>query len=465
MCAVHIHSTESKLPSSLKTLPGSRPLALSSSRPTWVRWQIMALLTALSMLTYLDRLNLSIAGRNIQRDYAFSNQTMGWIFSAFILGYALFQIPGGLLGDRYGSHRILTLTIVCWSVLTAMTAIAPRLPWTAWLGVSWSFAIVRFLIGVGEAASLPNANKIVSNWIGHGHRGKGSSFTLIGIGAGGALTPPLISWVMQRWGWRSSFYLCGLIGLLFALIWHLRVTNRPEEHSRVNRAELELIRSGQHSSPRLAGKVPWRMMLSSPSVWGLTLGYFCQGYPIYFFHTWFFIYLVRVRGFTVTQGGWWGSAPYLAIALLAPLGGWFSDLAVTKIGKRRGRQVAVWVGMGSSAALIWIASHSTNAHQAVVLLALGGGLNLFAATSFWASCIDLTESYTASLSGLMNAAGNFGGWLSPILTAYIATRFGWNRALDCAAIVTVASGLFWIMVNAESSLDKRFTDKALRQAT
>jgi ACS family glucarate transporter-like MFS transporter len=196
-------------------------------------------------------------------------------------------------------------------------------------------------------------------------------------------------------------------------------------------------------------------MLSSPSVWGLILGYMCQGYPIYFFHTWFFIYLVRVRGFSVTQGGMWGATPYLAIALFAPLGGWFSDFAVARLGKRRGRQLSVWLGMGASAALIWVGSHSPSPHQAVLLLALGGGLNMFAATSFWASCIDLTENYTASLSGLMNAFGNLGGWLSPILTAYIATRFGWDRALDCAAIVTICSGLFCIMVNAGKSLDPR----------
>jgi ACS family glucarate transporter-like MFS transporter len=420
----------------------------------------MALLTALSMLTYLDRLNLSIAGRNIQSEYAFNNQTMGWVFSAFLLGYALFQIPGGWAGDRYGPRGILTLTIFCWSVLTAATALAPRLPLSTWFGVAWSFAMVRFLIGVGEAASLPNANKIVSNWIGSGHRGMGSSFTIIGIGAGGALTPPLISWVMQRWGWRSSFYLCGLIGMVFTVVWQLRVTNRPEEHPHLNRAELDLIRSGGSSRPPAARHTPWGKMLSTPSVWGLILGYLCQGYPIYFFHTWFFIYLIRVRGFTVAQGGSWGSTPYLAIALLAPLGGWFSDLAVSRIGKRRGRQVAVWLGMGGSAALIWIGSHSASAHLAVLLLAAGGGLNMFAATSFWATCIDLTENYTASLSGLMNAFGNLGGWISPILTAYIATRFGWNRALDCAAMVTISSGLLWVLVNAERRLDETSMETA-----
>jgi ACS family glucarate transporter-like MFS transporter len=425
----------------------------------------MTLLTAMTMLTYLDRLNLSIAGRNIQADYTFTDQTMGWIFSAFLLGYALFQIPGGWAGDRYGPRDVLTLTILSWSLLTAATGIAPRLPLSRWLGVAWSFAIVRFLIGVGEAAAMPNANKIVSNWMGLGHRGKGSAFTIAGIGAGGALTPPLIAWIMRRWGWRSSFYICGLIGIVFAVVWRLRVTNRPEEHRHINQSELELIRSGSSTPSPAAGLTPWATLLSSGSVWGLILGYFCQGYPIYFFHTWFFIYLTRVRGFTLTKGGWWGATPYLAMAMLAPLGGWFSDRAVSKIGKRAGRRLAAGLGMGGSAALIWIGSKSPNAPVAVILLALGCGFNAFSMPSFWATCIDLVPKHAGSLSGVMNAFGNLGGWLSPIMTAYVATRFGWNRALDCAAIVSLCSVLLWLPVDAAKPLGDVSVNAAVARAS
>ncbi len=434
---------------------------MSTERPTRVRWRILALVTLLSMLTYLDRLNLSIAGGSIQAEFGFTNDAMGWVLSAFLLGYALFQIPGGWVGDRYGPRGMLTLTILSWSVLTAATALAPRLPLAMWFGVAWSFAVIRFAVGVGEASAMPNANKIVGNWISTARRGIGSSSSLIGIGAGGALTPPLIAWVMQRHGWRSSFYLCGAIGIAFAIAWHVLVTSRPEQHRRVNRAELDLIRFSQSNGESDAGlgrrRPPWSKMLSSPSVWGLIFGYFCQGYPIYFFHTWFFIYLVRVRGFSLTQGGWLGATPYLAIALLAPLGGWFSDLATMKIGKRRGRQVSVWIGMGLSAALMWAGANSPSPYVAVPMLAAAGGLNMFAATSFWATCIDLTENHVASLTALMNTLGNLGGWLSPIVTAYIATRFGWNLALDCAALVTVCSGLLWIFVDASKKLDDGLT--------
>jgi MFS transporter, ACS family, glucarate transporter len=417
---------------------------------------MLALITA---LTYLDRLNLSIAGKYIQDEFAFGTQTMGWILSAFVLGYALFQVPGGWAGDRHGPRGVLTFAILWWSVFTAATALTPRLPLREWVGLAWSFAIVRFLIGVGESAAFPNSNKIVAYWMGPTQRGMGNSLFLVGIGVGGALTPMLIAGMMQRWGWRSSFYACAGLGVAVALLWRLYATNRPEEHPRVNAAELALIRSAPQGleAPPAAGlprpRAPWRRMFSSLSVWSLVLSYFCIAYPAYIFYTWFFIYLVRVRGLTVTQGGFGGSAPFLAITLLAPTGGWLSDRAVAKFGKRRGRQIAVWLGVACSAGMLAAGGHARNNTLAILLLAGASGFNLFATTTWWATCIDLTKNFSGSLSGLMNMWGNLGGSLSPILTAYIATHFGWARALDFAAVMTLLAAILWISVNAEQSVE------------
>jgi ACS family glucarate transporter-like MFS transporter len=438
-------------------------LRQAGARPTQVRWAIMGWLTLVQMLTYLDRLNLSIAGKFIQDEFWISDQTMGWILSAFLLGYALCQIPGGWAGDRFGPRKMLTAAILWWSAFTALTAIAPQLQQSLhvarWMGVVGSLMIVRFLVGVGEAASAPNANKIVSRWMGDSHRAIGTSFTLLGIGLSGAITPPLIAWLMQRDGWRSSFGICGALGILVAVAFYWFVTDRPEQHPRVNAAELALIHSGQSREAQESGasqekrNAPWAEMLTSPSVWALLIGYFCQGYPIYIFHTWFFIYLVRVRGLTISQGGLWGATPYLAIVLLAPLGGRFSDYAVRRFGKRRGRQYGVWIGMVASAALLWFGSSASNRWTAIALLAASCGFNMFAAASFWAACIDLTQEFTASLSGLMNTFGNLGGWLSPILTAYIATHFGWHRALGFGAVITLISAICWFFVDTSQAIE------------
>lgn len=433
----------------------------SAAGPTRVRWHIIALLAVISGLTYVDRLNLSIAAGYIQKEFLFNDETMGWVLSAFVLGYALFQVPGGWVGDRYGPRGVMTVAILWWSLFTAGTAIAPRLPLVGWFGLAWSFAIVRFLIGVGEAAAFPNSNKIVAYWMGASQRGIGNALFLFGIGVGGALTPKFITSLMARWGWRSSFYACAVVGVAVALVWRLYATNRPEEHPRVNAAELALIHAGetqdasvlQAPTARHQG-APWGRMLSRVSVWALVLSYSCIVYAAYIFYTWFFIYLTRVRGFTVKQGGFWGSTPFLAIALLAPLGGWVSDRAVARFGKRRGRQSAVWLGAAFSAGLMWAGGHTENNILAILLLAGAAGFNLFATTTWWAACNDLTKRYSGSLSGFMNMFGNLGGWLSPIVTAAIATRVGWNQALSFAALVTLAAGALWLLVDASQSLEE-----------
>jgi MFS transporter, ACS family, glucarate transporter len=424
---------------------------------THVRWGILACIVMVTVLTYLDRLNLSIAGRYIQDELALSTQTMGWVFSAFLLGYSLFQIPAGWAGDRYGPKQVMTAAILLWSVFTALTGLAPSLILHRWIGMAGSLMLVRFLVGVGEAANSPNNNKIVANWIGSDHRGIGSSFTVLGIGIGGVFTPPLIAWIMRHWGWRSSFYVSGFLGLFVVLVWQWYVANAPEEHRNVNAAELQLIHQGRRDKSKdgaTASTPPWKKMLSNRSVWGILLGYLCQGFPIYFYHTWFFIYLVRVRHLSIVQGGLWGATPYLAIALLSPTGGWFSDFAASKLGRRTGRRLAVCVGMVTSAVLIWVGGAADTSTAAIALLALGAGFNLFAATTFWATCIDVTEEFTGSLSGLMNTFGNLGGWLSPIVSAYVATHFGWDRALDCAAVVSIASALFFLPVRADQKVDR-----------
>jgi ACS family glucarate transporter-like MFS transporter len=380
---------------------------------------------------------------------------MGWLLSAFLLGYALLQIPGGWACDRFGGRKVLCGAVLGWSIFTALTGLAPRLPLAGWVGVAWSFAIVRFLVGVGEAASSPSMNKIVTAWTGPGERGMGASFSILGIGAGGAATPIVIAWIMQRWGWCSSFYLASIVGAASAIAWFWYVRDRPEEHPGVNPAELEHLRGAAQSARvrKNRPKTPWKLMLTSASVWGLMLGYFCQGFPIYFFHTWFFIYLVNIRGLSITRGSFFGSMPYIAIVVLAPIGGAFSDFACRRLGKRRGRRLAVCVGMILSAVLLWTGSRTANNFGAILQLGAGAGFNMFAATTYWATCIDLSAEFTASLSALMNTFGNLGGWLSPIVTAYLATHYGWTRALLCASLVTLASAFCALLIRADQSLD------------
>jgi ACS family glucarate transporter-like MFS transporter len=175
---------------------------------------------------------------------------------------------------------------------------------------------------------------------------------------------------------------------------------------------------------------------------------------MFFFDTWFFIYLIKFRGLTIIKGGIWASTPYLAVLLFSPFGGLVSDFAVNRLGRRRGRQAAIWLGMACSGILVWIGCHTANNTVAILLVASAAGFNMFANVTWWATCIDLAPNFAASLSGLMNMCGGIAGIVAPVLTAYIATAFGWTAALDFITVLCVVSCLLWFLVNAEKRLEQ-----------
>jgi ACS family glucarate transporter-like MFS transporter len=436
-------------------------------RPTRVRWKLLGLLTTIMVVTALGRLNLGVSAANIQDQFGFSTQTMGWILGAFAFGYAFFQVPSGWAGDRFGPRITLTWAVVWWATLTIAFSIVPAVAGHSLLVAAWSFGIIRFLTGAGEAASYPNANKIVANWTADTERGLGSSLLLGGVGAGGVLAPIMLSTVSRTFGWRWSFVLCGLIALCCACAWYLYSTNTPEEHARVNPEELRAIRStphlGERHSFRFRG-TPWERFLASRSVWALLLSYLCHGYTPYIYFTWFFLYLTRVRGMTVSKSGAWGSTPFIAMTLMALLGGWISDKAILRQGRRRGRQLPVWIGMTASAALLWSGSHQSRLPLSVLMLALAAGFSSFAAPSWWATCIDLSPHHSGSLSGLMNTCANVAGGIAPILTAYLATHFSWTQALNFAALVNLTAAALFCFVNADDNLEERQGDSATEEA-
>ena len=419
----------------------------------------MGMVMLIMAVTALNRLNLSIAGKTIEEEFAFDTIKMGRIFSSFLWGYALFQIPWGYICDRLGPMRTLTASILCFALGAGLMGAAPFLAATAGLSILLAFQIIRFFTGVGEAAVSPSCVRVIASWTSVKERGFASGLQSAGLGLGGTLTPLFIAWATLHYGWRISFYLCSALALLTVVIWRAYATDWPEQHPRVNAAELAEI----HPAARIGGdqrrltmnakRVPWLKMLSSRSVWGLILAYGCQGYAFYVYYNWFYFYAVKVRGLGMMQAAAWTSAPFLAMAMLSPVGGWFSDRLSRRSGRRQGRIAAVWLGMGVSAVLLLAGSHLTITLIALPMIAFAAGFNYFATSNFWASCIDLAPEFSASLAGLMNTVGNIGGALSATATAYLAVHQGWSRALDVAALITLGSGLLFSIVNAGRTIE------------
>ncbi len=433
-----------------------------STQPTRVRWRILFLLLLISIVTYIDRVNISVTARHMMPSLGLTDLQMGWIFSAFVFGYALFQVPGGWMGDRWGPRRVLTLAVIWWSIFTALTALAPTLPLANFIGIMGSLMVVRFLIGIGEAAALPNFNRSVANWHPPQERGLGIGITIGGIGIGSALTPPITAWIMVNYGWQTAFYAAGLLGIAIALLWYWYATDLPRQHPQVNEAEAAIIEGKDlekiNPSPRLRGEgqgegsikrsdiVPWKAILTTPTVWWLTLSYTCLGYVAYIYMSWFYLYLVNVRGFAVLQGAFFASAPFIAMTIFCPLGGWVTDRLVEKYGINWGRASVGGTGMILAALCIIIGANVEAPYAAIGFLSLGAGWLYFTVGPFWSSTTDLSKPYAGTLSGLMNTGANLGGTLSPTLTPWIADTYGWPVALGLAACIAFIGGLCWFFI-------------------
>lgn len=422
----------------------------SGSAASSVRWRIAGLLLMVVTLTFIDRFNMNVAARYIQREFSLSNVQIGSLLSAFVLGYALFQAPGGWLGDRFGARRVLLAAIVWWSVFTAMTATPWILRWTG-LGIAASFWIIRFLIGVGEAPALPNANKVIGRWMAVDERARGNSLFLIGVGIGGTLTPPAIAWVTVHWGWRPCFIICGVLGLVIAAVWELNSAERPQDHPKVNQAELYLI--GYNRPAASAGPTPWGRMFSRSGFYALLISNFMLGYVTYIFYTWFFLYLVNVRKLAVIAGSYWSTTPFIAILIAAPLGGWISDRMVRRFGYPWGRRIPVFVAALGSASLLTLGSRAADPYFAIGVLAVAAGCNGIAAVSSWAMPNDLSEHHSGAVAGVLNTSTNLGGALSPVLTPFLADKYGWIAAIDFAAVFMVCICLLWFFVHPERRID------------
>jgi len=431
--------------------------AVHSTTATRVRWVVMGFVMAIMAVTALNRLNLSIAGKYIEAEFSFDTISMGRVFSAFLWGYGLFQIPWGYVCDRIGPRRTLTASIYCFAVGSGAMVFAPKFAAATGISALAVFRIVRFLTGVGEAAVSSNVTRVIASWTALRERGFASGLQVCGLGLGGTLTPIAIAWTMIHWGWRVSFAISASLAFLVVALWHWYATDWPEENPRVNQQELQIIHpTSEKATPRprhSATRVPWLTIFGSVSVWGLILAYGCQGYAFYVYYNWFYFYAVKVRGLDLMHAAAWTSAPFFAMAVLSPIGGWFSDRVARVSDRRKGRLAAVWVGMGLAALLLYTGNHLSITAVALPMIALAAGFTMFGAANFWAACIDLAPGYSASLSALMNTMGSLGGVVSSTVTASIAVHRGWVPALDVAVWVTIGSGLLFTMVDANHSIE------------
>ena len=399
-------------------------------RPGLSPWQGVALLFATAAASYLCRVNVSVAGVLMMRDLGLSQVEMGRVFSAFLLGYALFQVPGGVLADRWGARRVLAGAALWWVAGTVLLALVGWPPLALGAGsASIALLVVRFVIGVGEAPTFPAAAQAVSRWIPPAQRGRANGLVIAAIGVGSAVAPPLISTVMARWGWRVALLVSALPALAVALAW-LRLQ------------EPGVTQPAGFVAPATTQGVGRR--LRSPSFVLLTISYTLQGYVGYIFVFWFYLYLVEVRHFDLLHGALLGSLPWVLSIVSIPLGGILSDrLAQGPLGVNWGRRLVPLAGFGGSGVLLALGAHAADAYVAAACLALSTALVLSVEGPFWASMMELAGPSSGVGGGVMNMGSNVGGLISPALTPVLAAHIGWENALHVAAVVALLAGALW----------------------
>jgi sugar phosphate permease len=414
-------------------------------RPTRIRHFVLWLTVLLYMVTYFDRVLISTAMPSIQREFAFSDVTVGWILGAFQLSYFLFQIPGGWLGDRIGPRKMLTYIVLWWSAFTALTAMM----WSA-----SSMIVCRFLFGMGEASAYPNATRSLSRWMLPSERGWAQGVTHAGARLGGAITPVMVAYLILHFTWHAPFIIFAVVGVIWAAVWFWYYRDTPAEHSGVNEAEREMIQTALGPPPKRK-VIPWGPILSSPQTWALSATYFCYGYALNMFLTWFPKYLDAARGMSLTQMGILASLPLAAGVIGDIAGGWFSDEIIKKTGRIKfARKVVAVTGFLIAAIVCPFAVLEPNVYISVALFGLAVfGLELVVGNA-WAVALDVGGNYAGTVSSVMNTLGNVGSFIMAVATGYIVRDFGWNPAFYVVAALALLGAILFLFVDASREIHK-----------
>ncbi len=417
-----------------------------AERATRVRYWVVVFAIALAVITYIDRVCISFAAPSISQELGLTSVQMGWAFTAFGWAYALFEVPGGFLGDWMGPRRVLMRIVLWWSFFTAATG---------WVGNFVTLVITRFLFGAGEAGCFPNLTKAFTTWLPEEERVRAQGAMWLSARWGGAFTPLLVAAVMQWVGWRHAFEIFGCLGVVWAIMFYLWYRDDPLENPKLNAAERDLVRS---SAKLAAGHVPvpWDRFLRSRQVWMLCWQYFCLSYGWYFYITWLPTYLQKGRHLTIPNSAVLGIVPLFFGGLGNP-----ASVVAGGILQRRLQNVALTrrilacIGFTGAAGFLVLSTTMADATMAVLAIGLASFFNDLVMPGAWASAMDIGGKHAGTLSGAMNMWGNIGGAISPLAIGYILSWTGnnWNLTFYLSAVIYLLGIVCWLFLDPVTPIE------------
>jgi ACS family glucarate transporter-like MFS transporter len=428
--------------------PSHAPLSSPAAtlRPTRVRVGVVAFAIVLAIVQYIDRVAISQAAPAISLDLTLTKAQMGWVFGAFTLAYALFEIPTGYMGDKLGARRVLLRVVLWWSFFTAATGWA----WN-WL----SLVVTRFLFGAGEAGCFPNITKAFNRWLPPHERLRAQGVLWMSARWGGAATPYLTYLVLQHVTWRVAFFLFGLLGVAWAIAFAAWYRERPQDHPSVNAAELAIVPKGDASDDHV--HVPWAMLASSPAIWLLCGQYFACSYAWYFFVTWFPTYLLEVHKFDLKESALLAGLPLFVGGFGSMLSGWLTPHLQRRLGDVGfTRRLIGVVGLLGAGACLVAATRLQQPIFAVLAIAGASFFNDLTMPGSWTACMDVGDKYVGTVAGTMNMMGNFGGVVSPVVLGYVVGSTGnWNVTFYLTAGLYVLGAICWWAVDPVTPLEEQ----------
>ena len=399
--------------------------------PSRVRYGVATFAMSLAILAYIQRVAISQAAVPMQTDLGLSKVEMGWVFSVFGIGYALLEIPSGILGDKYGPRSVLTRIVLAWSAFTALT------------GAAWNFTslwVARLLFGAGEAGCFPNLTRVLSIWLPARARVRAQALMWAFTRWGGAVTPPLALLAIQSMGWRGAFFAFALLGALWAIPFYSWFRDDPAQHASVNAAELALLEDSRSLTSHEGQASFWRT-LTQPKIALLLLQYFCFSFVWYFYITWLPTYLKEARGLSITQAAGLASLPLL-------FGGFGSLISGLLAARLPQRWVAVF-GFLASAVLLFSVTKIESPVMAMIAMGMASFCCDLTMPISWNTCVEIGRRHTATVSGAMNMFGNFAGFVAPLLGGVILqnSSSNWNVLLYMMTISATISGLCWLGID------------------
>lgn len=422
----------------------------SSRKPTAVRRRILAILVSFSLFSYLLRMNISVAQHFMVPELGLSDIQVGQIFSAFMVGYALFQVPAGVWGDHRGPRFVLTVAVLSWGFLTWLTGLVPGLVVRGPAAAFVSLLILRFMLGVAESAMYPVAGRVVANWMPVAEHAFSNAVVMAGNTVGSALAPPLIAFLMLSFGWRFSFYLTGIFPFGIAVLWWWQARDRPEQHPAVNQEEIAIIAAGRTAKSATDPVPSWWSLWKNWNIAFLCLSYFLTSYVMFVFLFWLYKYFVDVRKFTVMGGGWALSLPFAVATVALPSMGYLSDRLSVRRGPLWGCRTVAMGCLVFCGLLLLVGAEASGPGMAVAAISLSVACLFSTEGPYWSTVIRLAGPHAGAAGGLMNMVGNLGGAVSTAVVPFLVHIFGWLGALAFASGFAIIAAAFWLLIRSDS---------------